>query len=339
MGFPYQSTGAGATPHAAPKRRIAVVTTSWPWSEGDPSGHFVRAEVRALRDAGADVVVFAPRVSDGVQSERTFSPGIDVVPIPALGAFGFPGVIARVRARPWRALGAAQFVRGAQAALRHSGPYDCVIAHWAVPSVYPVLVGIDPIELACEIEVVSHGGDVRLLAAMPSPLRHYVVGRILDRTVRWRFVSEALSAELLSSIHDPVLMRTIRERSVIAPATFEMPDVTKAANELRARHGSFVSSIGRLVATKRVDVAVRAASSEAKRLVIVGDGPERPRLERLARELGVERNVTFTGLVARDEALAWLAASTELWFASTAEGSSTVLREAHALGRPVRRLT
>ena len=135
MGFPYQSKGAGATPHAARSRRIAVVTTSWPWSESDPSGHFVRAEVRTLRDAGAEVVVFAPRPAENVQGERTFSPGVDVVPMPSFGAFGFPGVFARLRERPWRVLGAAEFVRATRAALRQGGPYDRVIAHWAVPSV------------------------------------------------------------------------------------------------------------------------------------------------------------------------------------------------------------
>ena len=110
MGFPYQSTGVGATAHAASAKRIAVVTTSWPWSEGDPSGHFVRAEVRDLRDAGAEIVVFAPQAAGGVQNEHSFSPGIDVVPVQALGAFGFPGVLARGRALPWLSLAAVSLL-------------------------------------------------------------------------------------------------------------------------------------------------------------------------------------------------------------------------------------
>ncbi|CAN5502299.1 hypothetical protein BH09MYX1_BH09MYX1_23060 [soil metagenome] len=325
----------GATPQALSRRRIAVVTTSWPWSEGDPSGHFVRAEARALRDGGAEVVVFAPRPPSDVQSERTFSPGIDVVPLDGFGAFGFPGVIARVRARPWRALGAAKFVRDARAALRHAGPYDRVIAHWALPSVYPILVGIDPIELAASFEVVSHGGDVRLLEALPSPLRAHVVTRIVERTSSWRFVSAALADELCASLSIDLAAR-VRARLTIAPSPFDMPDVSAAAEKLRADHGKFVISVGRLVRTKRVEAAVRAASAEAKRLVVVGEGPERATLERLARRLGAD--VRFTGLVPRDEALAWIAASTELWFASEAEGSSTVVREANALGRSVRHL-
>ena len=337
MGFPYQSKAAGATSQEAGAKRIAVVTTSWPWSEGDPSGHFVRAEVRELRDAGAEIVVFAPQAAAGVQSEHSFSPGIDVVPVPALGAFGFPGVLARVRARPWLALGAAEFVRAGQAALRHAGPYDRVITHWAVPSAYPMVVGIDPIELAAPIEVVSHGGDVRLLEAMPGPLRTHVVSRIVERAATWRFVSETLAEQLLRSIAQrPNLVRAVRAKMVITPSPFDLPVVSTDAEALRALQGDFVVSVGRLIRTKRVDAAIRHAAQEHRRLVIVGDGPERGALERLARELGAD--VTFTGLVPRQRALAWIAASSELWFASEAEGSSTVLREARALGRPVREL-
>ena len=59
--------------------RIAIVTTSWPAYSGDPSGHFVQAEARELEQGGhGDVVVVAP------PCEAT--------------AFGWPGVVARVRA-------------------------------------------------------------------------------------------------------------------------------------------------------------------------------------------------------------------------------------------------
>ncbi len=335
MGFPYQGG-----------RRIAIVTTSWPADDDDPSGHFVRAEARALRDAGHDVVVFVPKVDPAVQGQRSFvaNAGLDVVPLPGFDAFGFPGVVARVRARPWRALGVARFLDAARAALRHAGPYDRVIAHWAVPSAWPLVTGVDGIELAAELEVVSHGGDVRLLLALPGPLRNVVVGRILERVGaggRWRFVSQTLADELARAL-PPALASSLRTSSIVEPAAYELGDVDAiraAAARLREEHGSFVTSVGRLVATKRVELAVRTASAEAKRLVIVGDGPERQALERLARKLGTIDRIRFTGLLPRSEALAWLAASTELWFASTAEGNSTVLREASALGRPVRRLT
>ena len=40
--------------------RIVVVTTSFPRSDEDPSGHFVRSSARALARAGHEVHVVAP---------------------------------------------------------------------------------------------------------------------------------------------------------------------------------------------------------------------------------------------------------------------------------------
>jgi glycosyltransferase involved in cell wall biosynthesis len=97
-------------------------------------------------------------------------------------------------------------------------------------------------------------------------------------------------------------------------------------------------SVGRLVASKRVDRAIEyvARTRGADALVVVGDGPERKRLEQMARDRGVDAR--FLGLVAREEALAWIGAADVLLHASEAEGMSTVVREAEALGTRVVRV-
>src|SRR4051812_301490 len=69
-----------------------------------------------------------------------------------------------------------------------------------------------------------------------------------------------------------------------------------------------VVAIGRLVPKKGLDVLVRAAAmiNGPMRLVIVGDGPERTNLSDLARRLGVDRDVVFTGAREHSGTLAWL---------------------------------
>jgi glycosyltransferase involved in cell wall biosynthesis len=96
--------------------------------------------------------------------------------------------------------------------------------------------------------------------------------------------------------------------------------------------------VGRLIDAKRVDRAIEyvAQTDTLDALVIVGDGPERARLERLARALHVKTR--FVGAVTRPEALVWVGSAHVLLHASEAEGLSTVVREAHALGTPVVRL-
>ena len=66
---------------------------------------------------------------------------------------------------------------------------------------------------------------------------------------------------------------------------------------------------------------------------MVGDGPDRPRLEARARALGIDTR--FIGRTSHETALAWIAAADALLHASHEEGLSTVVREAEALGVPV----
>jgi len=291
--------------------RIALVTTSWPAGDRDPSGHFVRAEARELEQQGHEVVVVAPEARGD-------------------GAFGWPGVAARVREKPWRALDAARWVAAARAGVRRLGA-DRVVAHWAVPSAWPVgLAG------RAELAVVSHGGDVRLLAAMPRVVREHVVGAIAARATEWRFVSHALKERLTSTLGD-VLRSRVERIGVVRPAAIEVPDVRDAsARIVRELRGTRVAvSVGRLVPGKGVDRAIDhvARARDVDALVVVGDGPERTRLEAHARSRGVDAR--FTGVLPREEALAWMHAADVLLFASVEEGASTVLREAEALGTPV----
>jgi glycosyltransferase involved in cell wall biosynthesis len=293
--------------------RVAVVTTSWPTDPSDPSGHFVRAEARALERAGHEVVLVTP---------------------PTGGAFGWPGVAARVREQPWRALEVVSWTRRARAQVARVKAQR-VVAHWAVPCAWPVAVAARDSAL----EAVSHGGDVRLLTAIPAAARRLVVDAIVARAEQWRFVSAALFEDLVRALDRDTRAR-LRRIAYIQAATVELPDVRHAVAQRRRVLGEMRAAVtvGRLVASKRVDRIIEhvAQARDIDALVVVGDGPERGRLERMARDRGVDAR--FVGLVPREEALAWIGAADVLLHASEAEGMSTVIREAEALGTCVVRL-
>jgi glycosyltransferase involved in cell wall biosynthesis len=295
--------------------RIAIVTTSWPERDGDPAGHFVRASVPAVEQRHMGQVIFVIRPAPG-------------------GAFGWPGLASRLAERPLRAparaIEALRWVADARARVRRLDA-DVVVAHWAVPCAWPIAVAGRG-----RLEVVSHGGDVRLLRALPGPIRDRLARVIADRTDRWTFVSATLRDSLVASLGDAA-RRAVERVARVEAAAIEMPDVREAAAELRRQLGEARTavSVGRLVASKRVDRAIEhvARSREFDALVVVGDGPERGRLERLARAHRVDAR--FVGAVGRPEALAWIGAADALLHASEAEGLSTVVREAEALGTPV----
>jgi teichuronic acid biosynthesis glycosyltransferase TuaC len=292
--------------------RVALVATSWPSSEHDPAGHFVRAHARALATQGHKVTVVAP------------SPG---------GAFGWPGVMARLAERPDRAgeltCWMARTRRGVAAL-----DVDLVVAHWAIPSGWPVAG-----EARCPVDLVSHGEDVRWLGRLPSPVRAWVTSRLLSHARTWTFASSQLLAELLAGAASCLRPRIERIATVSAPP-LELPNVAGLAADLRRRIGRrrIAVAIGRLVSAKQFDLAIEhvARSADFDSLVIVGDGPEQGRLARFAARLDVDAR--FVGRLGRPQTLAWIAAADALLHASRAEGLSSVIREAEELGTRVIRL-
>jgi glycosyltransferase involved in cell wall biosynthesis len=98
-----------------------------------------------------------------------------------------------------------------------------------------------------------------------------------------------------------------------------------------------ITFVGRLVQIKRVEVLLlalaRARSSGAPvRLAVVGDGPLRRDLERLARELGVAGVARFMGY--RSDMTSVAAASDFAVLTSANEGTPVSLIEAAAAARP-----
>jgi glycosyltransferase involved in cell wall biosynthesis len=92
--------------------------------------------------------------------------------------------------------------------------------------------------------------------------------------------------------------------------------------------------IGSLTPPKRWHLLVElAARLHGPRLVVLGEGPERPRLEALARRLGAGDRVSFPG--ASDDVRPLLARAALLVHVSAHEGLSNVVMEAMAAGVPV----
>jgi 1,2-diacylglycerol 3-alpha-glucosyltransferase len=116
-----------------------------------------------------------------------------------------------------------------------------------------------------------------------------------------------------------------------------------AAAALRERFGipegdRLLTFVGRVGREKNIGLLVEAISlvkTPHARLLIVGNGPFRPDLERQIAALGVADRVTFTGYLERDDVAAAYTASDLFFFASLSETQGLVVAEAMASGLPV----
>ena len=97
--------------------------------------------------------------------------------------------------------------------------------------------------------------------------------------------------------------------------------------------GDWILSVGRLMRSKRHDLAIRFAMQEEKELRIAGEGPERMRLEALASELGAR--VRFLGGVSQSQLRDEYRKAAYLIHTSETGSLDKVVLEALACGLPV----
>lgn len=93
--------------------------------------------------------------------------------------------------------------------------------------------------------------------------------------------------------------------------------------------GDYYLVLSRLVGYKRFDLAVQACSELGKKLVVIGEGPEKEKLEKLANE-----NITFLGRQPDDVVKKYMSECKALLFPGE-EDFGIVPVEAQSCGRPV----
>jgi len=291
---------------------------------------FVRDQVHALATRGVDVVAFTLRprwaVRDRLRSSvigsgRELFVRQAIFRSPLLST-RWPAPLVRFsRAIPWL-----------QNQLR-SNRFDLVHAHFLYPP--GVVASIAAARQGVPCIVTGHGFDVY---------------RLPFRGASWRFrIREALQSSAaiitVSKRNASLLSRlgAVSDRVVVVPNGFD-PEVFFPAPREQARQRLglsleeiLIAAVGHLVPIKGFDLALRALACVKRpaHLLLLGRGPERKPLERLARSLGIADRVAFVGEVPPPVVAEYLRASDIVLISSRAEGNPTVLVEALGCGRPV----
>ncbi|MEX2649780.1 MAG: glycosyltransferase family 4 protein [Alphaproteobacteria bacterium] len=206
---------------------------------------------------------------------------------------------------------------------------DLIDAHYA----YPDGVAAAWLGRRFDLPVVLtvRGSDVNVLSHYDAPRR-----RILE-TVR----SVAGLITVSRGLKDRLVELGVADQHIVVLRNgvdldaFQPVDKDAAMRAL-GLEGRVVLSVGQLVALKGLDLTIRAlAKVPDTTLLIVGEGPERSRLEALTAAEGVGHRVRFVGRVDHDRLKTYFSAANLSVLASRSEGWANVLLESMACGTPV----
>jgi glycosyltransferase involved in cell wall biosynthesis len=146
--------------------------------------------------------------------------------------------------------------------------------------------------------VYTHRGGVKAYSP-PKRIRHRLIGRSLRNF-------DALSANTAQSARAASEIFRIPQDEfhvVYNGVDFSLLDPSSDAKRMRAEVGLpsdvvVVGTCAKLLALKRIDRLIRATAAVSPEVhcLVIGDGPERSKLEQLATGLGIGRRMTFVGL-------------------------------------------
>ncbi|MGE5222652.1 MAG: glycosyltransferase family 4 protein [Omnitrophica WOR_2 bacterium] len=102
-------------------------------------------------------------------------------------------------------------------------------------------------------------------------------------------------------------------------------------------YGDYILSVGRLVPLKRVELLIQALAEPgiSMRAVIVGEGPERERLQALTEKLNLQERVDFVGACWGQELVDLYAGARAVYYAPYDEDYGLVVPEAFRSVKPV----
>jgi glycosyltransferase involved in cell wall biosynthesis len=215
-----------------------------------------------------------------------------------------------------------------KAAIKAQGGADILDAHYLFPDgVAATMIGR---MLNIPVVMTARGTDVSLIPRYPVPRR--LIQKACKRAAAVITVSTALKDGLVAIGVDPDHVTVLRNG--VDLGLFRPLD-RQATRQRLGLDGPTLISVGHLIERKGHDLIVQAMPSlPGFTLLIAGEGPERPRLEKMISDLGLADRVRLLGARPHAELPELYGAADALILASSREGWANVLLEAMACGTP-----
>ena len=207
--------------------------------------------------------------------------------------------------------------------------FDLIDAHY----LYPDGVAAEWLGRALGLPVVvtARGSDVSLLPSHALPRR--MIQAMMRRVDGLIAVSAALRTAMIALGAAPERVTVLRNG---VDTRLFRPLGRSAARAALGLTRPTLISVGLLIERKGHHRVIEAmASLPGFELLVVGEGPERPRLEALIARLGLTDRVRLLGARPHADLANCYAAADALVLASSREGWANVLLEAMACGTPV----
>lgn len=314
---------------------ILTATTLFPNVAKPTHGSFVATRLRKLVESGeahADVIApvpwlpsrlrYAPAGRLDLVPRKTILDGLEVrhprfLVVPKVGMRLTPATLYGSMARCLARL------------LAEGRRYDLIDAHYFYPD------GVAAVRLGrrfgLPVVVTARGSDLNLIPDYPAPRR--MIREAAARADGLITVCRALKDKLVE-LGTPDERITVLRNGVDLDL-FQPGERARLRRELGLTRRT-LGSVGWLIERKGHHHVIRAlASLPDTDLLIVGEGPERNKLENLVGSLGLTGRVRFLGSLDQKSLAKAYSALDALVLASSREGWANVLLEAMACGTPV----
>ncbi len=306
--------------------RILTFTNLYPSERNPRHGIFVEQRVRRLVESGrvdARVLVPFARTKRGESAPPpVIRHGISVRyapfrPIHGVTTWLNPLLMALAARRALREGGA------------DAGEFDLIDGHFLYPDgVAAVLLGG---WLRKPVVLTARGSDVNVAARE----------RLAGACIRWAAPRAAALVSVSAALREAMRAAGVGGerievlRNGVDLGVFRPLDATAVRAEL-GLPGPLLLSVGNLVPEKGHELVLESlARLDGAGLVVVGGGPERERLGRMALDLGLDRRVRWLDPVAQEVLARYYNAADVTVLGSTREGMPNVLLESLACGTPV----